>query len=58
MTELMEKMKEVEAEHDDALMETTQEELFQQFEKVESGEGKEGTGMKFCKYYKTIIIIL
>ena len=39
MTELMEKMKEVEAEHD-ALMETTQEELFQQFEKVESGEGK------------------
>lgn len=39
MTELMEKMKEVEAEHD-TLMETTQEELFQQFEKVESGEGK------------------
>ena len=39
MTELMEKMKEVEAEQD-ALMETTQEELFQQFEKVESGEGK------------------
>lgn len=37
MTELMEKMKEVEAEHD-TLMETTQEELFQQFEKVESGE--------------------
>ena len=39
MTELMEKMKQVEAEHD-ALMDTTQEELFQQFEKVESGEGK------------------
>lgn len=37
MTELMEKMKEVEAEHE-ALMETTQEELFQEFEKVESGE--------------------
>lgn len=42
MTELMEKMKEVEAGHD-ALMETTQEELFQQFEKVESGEGKRRT---------------
>lgn len=41
MTELMEKMKEVEAEHE-ALMETTQEELFQEFEKVESGEGKRG----------------
>ncbi|KAL9969198.1 hypothetical protein ACROYT_G021386 [Oculina patagonica] len=41
MTELMEKMKEVEAEHD-ALMETTQEELFQQFEKVESGEVSTG----------------
>lgn len=45
MTELMEKMKEVEAEHD-ALMETTQEELFQQFEKVESGEGKIRTAIK------------
>lgn len=41
MTELMEKMKEVEAEQD-ALMETTQEELFQQFEKVESGEVSTG----------------
>lgn len=41
MTELMEKMKEVEAEKD-ALMETTQEELFQQFEKVESGEVSTG----------------
>lgn len=43
MTELMAKMKEVEAEHD-ALMETTQEELFQQFEKVESGEGMKQNG--------------
>lgn len=41
MTELMEKMKEVEAEQD-VLMETTQEELFQQFEKVESGEVSTG----------------
>lgn len=41
MTELVEKMKEVEAEQD-ALMETTQEELFQQFEKVESGEVSTG----------------
>lgn len=41
MNELVEKMKEVKAEHD-ALMETTQEELFEQFEKVESGEV--GTG--------------
>lgn len=39
MTELVEKMKEVEAEHNNALMQTTQEELFQHFEKVESGEG-------------------
>lgn len=39
MTELFERMKEVEAEQD-ALMETTQEELFQQFANVESGEGK------------------
>ena len=39
MTELMERMKQVEAEHG-TLMETSQEELFHQFEKVESGEGK------------------
>ena len=37
MTELMEKMKEVEAEKD-AFLEVTQEELFQQYEQVESGE--------------------
>lgn len=47
MTELMEKMKEVEAEHD-ALMETTQEELFQQFEKVESGEVATGKDKVTC----------
>lgn len=44
MTELVEKMKEVEAEHNNTIMQTTQEELFQHFEKVESGEvatGKE-----------------
>lgn len=32
-------MKEAEAKQD-TLLETTQEELFQQFEKVESGEGR------------------
>ena len=36
---LVEKMKEAEAKQD-TLLETTQEELFQQFEKVESGEGR------------------
>lgn len=39
MADLLEKMKEVKAEHD-ALKETTQEELYEQFERVESCEGK------------------
>ena len=39
MNNLVEKMKEAGAKHD-TLLETTQEELFQQFEKVESGEGR------------------
>ena len=37
--ELMERMRQIQAEHD-ALMETSQEELFQQFERVEKGECK------------------
>ena len=38
MADLLEKMREVKAEHN-VLKETTQEELYEQFERVESGEG-------------------
>ena len=38
MADLVEKMREVKAEHN-VLKETTQEELYEQFERVESGEG-------------------